>query len=174
MSAALDLVKSLAAAGVEFATDGERIRWRNGDDRMTPEIVATLAAEKAAVIDFLTGNDRPDKTDKTDKTSPAGPLGGVLSVLSVLSEGGSPKNDPRREPRDLGRDRMLDAQPQPDDADTYADALLLHGPMSYGMAMRRLEWGGTRAGQAEAALRAAGRIAFNDNGRAYLTEGKGK
>ena len=136
MSAALDLVKSLAAAGVEFSTDGERIRWRNGDGRMTPEVVATLAADKGAVIDFLTGKARPA--------------------------------EPRREPRDLRRDWKRDARPEPDDAEIYADALRLHGPMSYGMAMRALGWGGTRAGQAEAALRAAGRIRFNATGRADL------
>lgn len=44
--------------------------------------------------------------------------------------------------------------------------------MSYGMTMRVLQWGGTRAGQAETALHEAGRIAFNDNGRAYLLPGK--
>ena len=32
---ALDLVKSLSAEGVEFSTDGIRIRWRNGDGLVT-------------------------------------------------------------------------------------------------------------------------------------------
>lgn len=55
------------------------------------------------------------------------------------------------------------------DMEAYADALRQHGPASYGMMMRRMDWGGTRAGQAEAALRAAGRITFNELGRAILT-----
>jgi hypothetical protein len=59
MSAALDLMKSLTADGVEFSTDGVRIRWRNGDGRVTPDVVATLAAEKATVIDFLSGKNVP-------------------------------------------------------------------------------------------------------------------
>lgn len=135
MSAALDLVKSLSADGVVFSTDGGRIRWRNGDGKMTPAIVALLAAEKGQVIDFLTGKPRPVSRQ-----------------------------------RDLRRDLKLDPVARPDDADRYADALRLHGPMSYGMAMRVLCWGGTRAGQAETALRQAGRITFNKLGRAMLVE----
>lgn len=146
MSAALDIVKSLSAAGVTFSTDGERIRWRNSDGRMTPEIVATLAADKGAVIDFLTGRTRQAER--------------------------RPKAPDKGEARDLRPNLKLDPVARPDDAETYADAMRAHGPMTYGMAMRRLGWGGTRAGQAEAALKQAGRIAFNDNGRAYLVPGK--
>lgn len=135
MSAALDLVKSLSANGVEFSTDGGRIRWRNGEGKVTPEIVAALAAEKGTVIDFLTGKVRPGRTAL-----------------------------------DHRRDLKLDPVARPEDADRYAEALRLHGPMSYGMAMRVLGWGGTRAGQAETALRAAGRITFNKLGRAVLVE----
>lgn len=145
MSAAVNLVQSLASAGVEFSTDGERIRWRNSGGRMTPEVVATLAADKGAVIDFLTGKVRQAEQ------SPKVPVGTLP---------------------DLRRDLKLDPVANPDDADRYAEALRLHGPMSYGMAMRVLRWGGTRAGQAETALKEAGRIAFNDNGRAYLLSGK--
>lgn len=118
MSAAIDLVKSLAAAGVEFSTDGERIRWRNADGKVTPDVAADLATAKAEVIDFLT---------RTTRLEPSRP-----------------------------------------DADVYADALRLHGPMTYGVAMLALGWGGTRASQAEAALRAAGRITFNKLGQAVL------
>ena len=59
---------------------------------------------------------------------------------------------------------------QPGDMDAYAAALRMHGPMSYGMAMGVLGWGGTRAGQAEQDLLAAGRIRFNAAGRAVLVE----
>lgn len=54
MSTALTHVRTLLAVGVEFATDGERIRWRNSEGRMTPEIIGALAAEKQVVIDLLT------------------------------------------------------------------------------------------------------------------------
>ncbi|OQP87573.1 hypothetical protein BTR14_03105 [Rhizobium rhizosphaerae] len=54
--------------------------------------------------------------------------------------------------------------------DRYAQALREHGPLSYGMAMGVLGWGGTRAGQAESDLKAAGRIRFNELGRAVLIE----
>lgn len=50
---AVDTVKSLMRAGVEFALDGERIVWRNSDGRMTPEIVALLRDERADVLGFL-------------------------------------------------------------------------------------------------------------------------
>ena len=56
----------------------------------------------------------------------------------------------------------------------YARALRLHGPQSYGMAMRVLGWGGTRAGRAEAALREAGHITFNKLGRAVLIDAGGR
>jgi hypothetical protein len=56
---AIDLVQTLIAEGVEFATDGERIRWRNSEGRMTPEAVAEIAAAKPEVIDFLTRKPRP-------------------------------------------------------------------------------------------------------------------
>lgn len=58
MSAAVDLVKALALDGVEFSTDGQRLRWRNSNGKMTPTIVAVLAADKGQVIDFLTGKPR--------------------------------------------------------------------------------------------------------------------
>jgi hypothetical protein len=56
------------------------------------------------------------------------------------------------------------------DMETYAEALRQHGPMSYGQAMDVLGWGATRAGQAETDLRKAGRIEFNNLGRAVLRE----
>lgn len=55
---AIDLVQALIAEGVEFATDGQRIRWRNSEGRMTPETVAEIAAAKPEVIDFLTRKPR--------------------------------------------------------------------------------------------------------------------
>lgn len=147
MNAAVDLVKALASDGVEFSTDGERIRWRNSNGRITPEVVATLAAEKATVIDFLTG--KPRREAAPAKSS---------NIVDLRP--------------DLRRNLKLDPVARPDDADRYAEALRLHGPASYGMMMRILGWGGTRAGQAETALREASRIAFNDNGRAYLVPDK--
>ena len=149
MNAAVNLVKMLASAGVEFSTDGERIRWRNSNGRITPEAVATLAAEKATVIDFLTGEPRQEAA-----------LAKPANVVDLRP--------------DLRCNLKLDPVARTDDADQYAEALRLHGPMTYGMAMRVLGWGGTRAGQAEAALKAAGRITFNNLGRALLVEDAGR
>lgn len=56
------------------------------------------------------------------------------------------------------------------DMERYAEALRAYGPMSYGQAMQVLGWGATRAGCAESDLSAAGRIAFNQLGRAYLVD----
>ncbi len=57
---------------------------------------------------------------------------------------------------------------KPDDDETYLKALQLHGAMSYGMAMRVLGWGGTRAAKAEDRLRKSGRIAYGKHGRAVV------
>lgn len=50
---AVDLVKNLMAEGVEFTTDGERIRWRNARGRITPQVIAELKAGKSQVLGFL-------------------------------------------------------------------------------------------------------------------------
>ncbi|MBB2840200.1 UNVERIFIED_ORG: hypothetical protein GGE64_003967 [Rhizobium etli] len=104
---------------------------------------------------------RADKTDFTDKTLPDGAREEVLSVVSVLSgdlpaEGIKPAPSPARELIVTLRSDM----------DLYAEALRIHGPMSYGQAMDVLGWGATRAGQAETDLRKDGRIEFNRLGRA--------
>lgn len=64
----------------------------------------------------------------------------------------------------------FDTRATNEDLEIYAEALRIHGPMSYGMAMRVLHWGGTRAGQSENILRLAGRIVFNKQGRAILSD----
>ena len=69
-----------------------------------------------------------------------------------------------------GREWTPDGKIRPDDPERYLEALRLHGPMSYGMAMRVLQWGGTRAGQAEDALLEQGRIKFNERGWAYAVD----
>ncbi|MDO5706058.1 MAG: hypothetical protein Q4G49_13470 [Paracoccus sp. (in: a-proteobacteria)] len=51
---ALAFLHDLIRAGVEFETDGERIRWRNAGGRMTPEVIGLLRADKARVIEALT------------------------------------------------------------------------------------------------------------------------
>jgi hypothetical protein len=66
-----------------------------------------------------------------------------------------------------GREWTPDAKIRSDDPEIYLEALRLHGPMSYGMAMRVLQWGGTRAGRAEDALLEQVRIKFNERGWAY-------
>ncbi len=68
-------------------------------------------------------------------------------------------------------------QPQKSKADREADAgqlaelLSRSGPLTYGAAASALGWGATRAWQAEAFLRAAGRVHFDAMGRATLING---
>lgn len=64
--AAPAILHDLIGAGVEFETDGERIRWRNAGGRVTPEVINTLRAHKVEVIDYLMsipalshGHDKP-------------------------------------------------------------------------------------------------------------------
>jgi hypothetical protein len=186
---ALDLVKSLSAEGVEFSTDGVRIRWRNGDGLVTADVIAALAAEKAAIIDFLAGENSqagaaPAASDPEDVHAEFEERAAILEC-----DAGLPREEAERQAAGsalsnaldiskrtviaakgvLRRDMKFDPAVRPDDPETYVEALRVHGPMTYGMAMRVLGWGGTRAGQAETALRAAGRITINNHGRAVLT-----
>lgn len=72
-----------------------------------------------------------------------------------------------------GREWKPDTKIRPDDPERYLDALRAQGSASYGMMMRILEWGGTRAGQAEDALLLQGRIKFNERGWAYPVDSLG-
>lgn len=83
------------------------------------------------------------------------------------------ENDRRRVIPFPGRDWKPDTKTRPDDPERYADALRVNGPASYGMMMRILGWGGTRAGQAEDELQKQGRIAFDKRGFAVLIDQKG-
>jgi len=50
---AVELVKALTSEGVEFSTDGERIRWRNSNGKITDDVKAQIGSDKAAVIAHL-------------------------------------------------------------------------------------------------------------------------
>jgi len=80
----------------------------------------------------------------------------VVSVLSVLSEGERASPAPTR------------ADGLDPDGGAYLDRLRLHGPQSYGAMASALGWGATRAWQAEAKLRAAGLVVYQD-GKAVPT-----
>ena len=49
---AIDLLRELMAEGVEFKTDGNRIKWRNGGVLLTPDRLAVLKDGKAEVLRF--------------------------------------------------------------------------------------------------------------------------
>ena len=55
---AVDLLLDLMAEGVEFDTDGERVRWRNGGAQLTVERLEVLKGGKAEVLQFLSA--KPD------------------------------------------------------------------------------------------------------------------
>lgn len=140
---AIDLVKRLIADGVTFETDGERIRWRNADGKIDGSTIDELKKGKAEIITFLSTHQRQEQS--TRRSAP--------------------------EPQKLfRRDWEPDTKAKPNDPETYTEALRIHGAMTYGMAMQVLGWGATRAGQAEDALRFAGRITFNSQGRAVLSD----
>lgn len=132
------LIKTLIDDGVTFSTDGESIRWENGEGKITPDVVDAMRKGKAEIIAFLSSDQRQS-------------YGATKRFI-------------------IPREWTPNTKAKPGDPETYAEALRIHGPMSYGMAMRVLGWGGTRAGQAEDALRLAGRITFNSQGRAVLIE----
>lgn len=137
------LIKTLIGDGVTFSTDGESIKWENGEGKITPAIVDELKRGKAEIIAFLSTHQRQEQS--TRRSAP--------------------------EPQKLfRRDWEPDTKAKPNDPEAYAEALRIHGAMTYGMAMQVLGWGATRAGQAEDTLRLAGRIVFNGQGRAVLSD----
>ena len=93
----------------------------------------------------------------------------VLSVSSVLSEGCSELK--------LGADRTPTTkptkltEPPQDDQSAYLSHLREHGPKPYGAVASDLGWGATRAWQAEAKLRASGRIVLDAQGRGTIAGG---
>ena len=129
---AVELVKALTSEGVEFSTDGERIRWRNSNGKITDDVKAQIASGKAEVIAHL----KASRGIKRWKPIP-----------------------PAEWSRHL--------KPQRGDPERYLEALKEYGPLSYGMAMRALGWGGTRAGQVQDELHRQGRIKFDKRGWAY-------
>ena len=64
---AIDLLRDLMAEGVEFETDGNRIRWRNGGAQLTPDRLAVLKDGKAEVLQFLNSADEiSDRSENPD------------------------------------------------------------------------------------------------------------
>jgi hypothetical protein len=57
------------------------------------------------------------------------------------------------------------------DPETLLSWLRLHGPSTYGAAAVALRWGATRAWQAEARLRASGRVWIDDTGKTRVADG---
>lgn len=94
----------------------------------------------------------PPATIATVATNPRPALPRVAVVASVACpQPQKPKADPAA------------------DAGHLADLLARSGPLTYGAAAVALGWGATRAWQAEAHLRAAGRVTFDALGRAALS-----
>lgn len=52
-----DLIRS----GVEFETDGKRVRWRNGKGRVAPSIIDMLRTHKTEIIRFLSAPPEPSR-----------------------------------------------------------------------------------------------------------------
>lgn len=86
---------------------------------------------------------------------PEKPAPGVLSGSVRVSE--------RVEP--------VQAAPSESDPETLLAWLRLHCPSTYGAAAVALRWGATRAWQAEARLRASGRVWIDGTGRTRVADG---
>lgn len=84
----------------------------------------------------------------------------------------SPAPAPCRNVADVagGGARIQKAQPPAPDAEILLGLLRRDGPRSYGAAASALGWGAGRAWQADARLRAAGLIRYDEFGRACPVE----
>ncbi len=114
-----------------------------------------------------------DKIDRNDKN----PGNGIKSNKSILSEGGrpyfwaaQPASIQQVEAAQSASDPVPVISPK-SDAELYSDALKRHSPGSYGSIGVVLGWGMTRAANAEAILREAGRIRYDHTGRGVLVDG---
>jgi hypothetical protein len=103
--------------------------------------------------------DRPSTA--THATSATNPVSRLAGVASVAGAAGARPPESRIAPR-------IWANGMHPDAATLAEALRLRGPTTYGSAASALGWTATRAWQAEARLRAAGLVRFDELGRAAL------
>ena len=64
---AVDLLRDLMADGVEFETDGDRIKWRDGGAHLTPDRLAVLKDGKAEILQFLnSANEIWDRSENPD------------------------------------------------------------------------------------------------------------
>ena len=63
--------------------------------------------------------------------------------------------------------QKLEIAPSASDPGTYLAHLHASGPTTYGAAATALGWGGSRAWQAEARLRAAGLVLYDMHGKTY-------
>lgn len=81
-----------------------------------------------------------------------------VAIVASVATPRPPKND------------IADCTSTEDDMAAMADALRIHGPLSYGAAASLLGWGATRAWVAEARLRAAGLIRYDEIARACLAK----
>lgn len=55
------VLHDLIQSGVEFETDGKRVRWRNGKGRITPAVIDMLRTHKAEIIGFLSNPPEPPR-----------------------------------------------------------------------------------------------------------------
>jgi hypothetical protein len=91
--------------------------------------------------------------------------------LGIFSDEGGQQTPPRvarvARPPVSEAEKQLPTLPNglPPDAAALLDFLRREGPHTYGAAARELGIGATRAWQAEARLRAAGLVRYNDQGR---------
>lgn len=106
----------------------------------------------------LVGGDMPPSTLATVATIATHPRP-TLSRVAVVASVAAPPHQKPPESREV-------------DAGQLAEFLLRSGPSTYGAVATALGWGATRAFQAEAHLRATGRVRFDGLGRAVISQGE--
>lgn len=104
----------------------------------------------------------PPPSNSTSST--AGPFEGAHSQV-VFQGAAHPEAKRKSAISEVSRNGTFRAGPDPD---ALLALLRDRGPLSYGAAASALGWGATRAWQAEAALKAAGRIEHDRIGRAAV------
>ncbi|WP_245256485.1 hypothetical protein [Bartonella tamiae] len=146
--------------------------YDDGGDRLHDDEQRDQIEEQAAILEYDGGYSR-DEAERIAGMKTSAPMLKNVETSKRPKHSLANENDDSFPTRKKGEPIpviIYDMKAKPDDDETYLKALQLHGAMSYGMAMRVLGWGGTRAANAEDRLRETGRIAYNKQGRAVVVD----
>jgi len=112
------------------------------------------------------GFDHAPGANRANRANPAT----QISTNSTISTPPALELQPDPETPQAPRGSNPEITPCASDAEAYLAVLLRDGPQTYGAMASILGWGGTRAWQTEARLRAAGLVRYGEFGKAQPTE----